>query len=179
MKKSLSVLVTAAVLMAGAAHAEQNSKDVSAVLAVTGKAFIPESVCSVELSPTSISLESTIEDLRPQGTTVLPTDIVNLSVIGDNDCNTLISGGKIAYRFVGVADSKTGEVLANADTSEGAATGVGVGIYSIYGKPIALNADKVDITTDKFGLRLVSLDQSEPATMGNVSSTLTVQIERL
>lgn len=179
MKKSLSLFVTAALLAAGAVHAEINPRDSSAKLDVRGVAFNPNANCKVELHPTTISMESTIDQLHVQDTDQLPAEIVNLTVNGDSSCLTMVSEGKMVYRFIGIADDATGKVLANADTSAQAATGVGIGIFSYLGNPIALNTDTINATTDKFGLRLVSLDREVPATTGNVTGTLTVQIERL
>lgn len=177
---SLSGLIAAAVLFTGLAHAGTDQKDTSAALTVTGGAYDSANTnCAVELHPTTISIESTLEDLLPQGTKLLPSYIVNVSVSGDSNCYRAFLAGKMLYRFVGVGDEKTGEVLANADTSEGAAAGVGIGIYSIFGDPIALNTGTMSTQSDKFGLRAVSLDREIPVKSGNISSTLTVQLEHL
>ncbi|MBN6044522.1 type 1 fimbrial protein [Citrobacter sp. ku-bf4] len=180
MKKSLSAISALTLLIAGTALAQTDPKDISAALSISGTAFNPATICTVSINPTTISMEAKIEQLVEQGVKQLPSDIVNISVNGDENCLAMVADGKMGYRFTGAGDSVTGHVLANADTSAAAASGVGVGMFSIYGDPIALNTDLLKSTgADHLGLKLVSLDRAVPATPGNVSSTLTVQIERL
>lgn len=136
--------------------------------------------CTVNISKSLVNLSVDVTNLRDQGVKTTPDEGVMLSVTGDQGCNNLLMDSRIAYKFVGTADEATGKVLANTDTSEGAAQGVGVGVYDQEGNVVNVNADyfRANLYNTVVGLGLVKLSGQTP-TQGTVKSALTVEILRL
>ncbi|EPE7079375.1 fimbrial protein [Cronobacter sakazakii] len=187
MKKSVLGLAVSALFMVGAAHAETNPNDVSATLSVTGT--VVENItdfCSVNLSTNSISLESNVDDLVNQGdaTLINASDMktVRLSIAGGSDCQDQVAQGKMAYKFTGAADNADGTVLANSNVSAGAATGVGIGLFTVGHTPIKINQDTIPATNtlggDILTINMVKLN-GQQAVAGDVTGSLTIEIERL
>lgn len=174
MKLLSSAFFTSALIISGFAHAA----DKPATLAITGHATNTEAVCAVNINPQSISLTSEADNLVIQGSKTIPQKSVSISLSGNDECYALQMTDHISYRFLGTADSVDGTVLANTDTSPEAATGVGVGLFTQKGDIINLNSIIHVSDTMNIGLEMVSLKRAE-VTAGNVSTTLTVQVERL
>ncbi|EOC0587570.1 fimbrial protein [Cronobacter sakazakii] len=187
MKKSVLGLAVSALFMVGAAHAETNPNDVSATLSVTGT--VVESIsdqCSVNLSTNSINLESDVADLVNQGDATLinaaGVKTVRLSIAGGSECQDQVAQGKMAYKFTGTADDADGTVLANGNVSTSAATGVGIGLFTVDHTPIKINQDTMAATSnvggDILAINMVKLN-GQKAVAGDVAGSLTIEIERL
>ncbi|MDK9361888.1 fimbrial protein [Lelliottia wanjuensis] len=180
MKKSILGLAVSALFVMGAAQASTNPDDISATLTVSGTVTPSLSPCTVNLGQSSINLHADISTLVTQGTTTTPMNTVDLTVTGDEQCADLVSQGKIAYKFLGTADSAMGSVLANTATGEGAASGIGIALYDNAGQNLLINKDTMTATpgVSHLGLGMVKL-ASQTATAGSVQGSLTIQIERL
>lgn len=175
MKKVLSGLVSATLLLASAAQA----KDMAAHMAISGTLRPAEFSCSVGLSESSVSILENSDTLIKQGDNATSPVTVQVSVDGGPECAKLKNEGKIAYKFMGVADDADGTVLANSLTDETAAKGVGIGIFNGQNELVPVNTGRLGAQGGStFGLQMVQLTNQE-AVAGNINSTVTVQIERL
>ncbi|MBN6044523.1 fimbrial protein [Citrobacter sp. ku-bf4] len=182
MKKSLLGLAVSAMFVMGAAQAQ----DVSATLSVTGTVTNNDTGCAINLTQSSVKVNGDITSMAVQGADALPTSLVQLSVTGAsasaNDvCDSLADEGKLAYRFLGTVDTADGNVLANTNTGEGAATGVGIALYNLGGKVVPVNSGTLPVekgTTTALGLGLVKLTGQTPV-QGSVQGSLTIQLDRL
>ncbi|WP_426446865.1 fimbrial protein [Siccibacter colletis] len=180
MKKTVLGLAVSALFMVGAAQAEVNPNDVSATLSVTGTVTANESACVVDLSDATVALSEDISTMAQAGQAPTNYKEVRITTKGDTNCQAMMSQGKLAYKFLGTADSVDGSTLANSASAQSAAKGVGIGLYSVEGKSLKINEDIVPATTNGYNLRLslVKLTGQE-ASAGDVQGALTVQIERL
>lgn len=181
MNKHILGLAVSALFMVATAQAEDIDTPATIEIAgnVTGTPDTSAS-CTVNISKSLVNLSVDVTNLRDQGVKTTPDEGVMLSVTGDQGCNNLLMDSRIAYKFVGTADEATGKVLANTDTSEGAAQGVGVGVYDQEGNVVNVNADyfRANLYNTVVGLGLVKLSGQTP-TQGTVKSALTVEILRL
>lgn len=180
MKKSILGLAVSALFVMGAAQASTNPDDISATLSVSGTVTPTLSPCTVNLGQPSVDLSADIATLAYQGTSTTPTATVDLSITGDEQCADLVSQGKVAYKFLGTADTSMGSVLANSATGEGAAQGIGIALFDDAGQNLLINHDTMTATTgaSHLGLAMVKLAGAE-ASAGSVQGSLTIQIERL
>ncbi|NCH72322.1 fimbrial protein [Cronobacter dublinensis] len=180
MKKTILGLAISAMFMVGAVQAETNANDVSATLSVTGTVTANDSVCSVVLSDSTVALNGDVSSLVEAGQKPANAKSVIIRTQGDNNCTTLLSQGKLAYKFLGTADGVDGTTLANSASAESAAQGVGIGLYNMEGTSLKINEDTATATSTGYTLQLglVKLSGSEP-TAGDVQGSLTIQIERL
>ncbi|MBL7637102.1 MULTISPECIES: fimbrial protein [Atlantibacter] len=178
MKKSILGLAVSALFVVGAAQATTN--DVSATLSVTGTVTNADTGCTVLLNNTAVDVTGDITTMPTQGAPAIPAKFVSMNIIGGAVCDDMLANNKIAYKFVGTADNADGTVLANANTGEGAATGVGIGLYNEKGDVINLNSGTLAAkdTPTKLGLGLVKLTGQQAVT-GTVQGSLTIQVERL
>lgn len=181
MNKHILGLAVSALFVVATAQAEDVDTPATIEIAgnVTGTPDTSAS-CTVNISKSLVNLSVDVTNLRDQGVKTTPDEGVMLSVTGDQGCNNLLMDSRIAYKFVGTADEATGKVLANTDTSEGAAQGVGVGVYDQEGNVVNVNADyfRANLYNTVVGLGLVKLSGQTP-TQGTVKSALTVEILRL
>lgn len=181
MNKSILGLAVSAIFMVATVHAEDidTSATVSIAGIVTGTPDTSAS-CTVNVSKALVNLTTDVTNLRDQGVKTTPDEGVSLSVSGDKGCQDLLLDSRIAYKFVGTADEATGKVLANTDTSEGAAQGVGVGVYDQEGNVVNVNTDyfRANLYNTIVGLGLVKLAGQTPS-QGTVKSALTIEILRL
>lgn len=182
MKKVLLGLLVPSLLSAVSAYAEVNPNDTSATLSVTGE-ITHQSNCAVNLSKQSVSLSKNSDELHTQNSALTSDilDVVDITVDGDAECNDLASNQQIAYKLLGTADNADGISLANTDSSEGAAKGIGINMYDIRDNHIVkVNQDNLSTggSTTHLGLGLVKLTGQE-VTPGSIQSSLVVQIERL
>ncbi|ELY4323047.1 fimbrial protein [Cronobacter turicensis] len=183
MKKSILGLAASALFMVGAAQAETNPNDVSATLSITGTVVADiTDACTVTLDKNSVVLTSSdVGALINQGDDATSTVKVKLNITGAADCATKVEAGTMAYKFTGASDNADGTVLANTDTSELGAKGVGVGIFTDANKPVKVNSTDYMVATTEgtdIGLQMVKLT-GETAQAGNVTSALTIEIVRL
>ncbi|EOU9538372.1 fimbrial protein [Cronobacter dublinensis] len=183
MKKTILGLAVSAMFMAGAVNAETNANDVSATLSISGSVTPAQFSCSVGLSNSTVNMLVDIDKLAPQGQNGFAdanNETVYLSVEGDAQCAQLAQQQKIAYKFIGTADSADGTVIANTNTGSAAAAGVGIGLYDDAGNVIKLNEDTViaNPTHNALTLSAVKLNGQE-ATAGSLAGSVTIQIERL
>ncbi|WP_171997694.1 fimbrial protein [Cronobacter sp. JZ38] len=175
MKKVLSGLISATLLMASAAQAT----DIAANIAISGTLRPAEFSCSVALSESSVSILENSDTLIKQGDNATSPVIVRASVYGGAECDKLVEEGKIAYKFTGAADDADGTVLTNSLNDETAAKGVGIGIFNEQNELVPVNTGRISAQGGgTFGLQMVQLKNQE-AVAGNINSTVTVQIERL
>ncbi|EPN9528783.1 fimbrial protein [Cronobacter malonaticus] len=181
MKKTILSLAVSALFMAGAVHADTNPNDVSATLSVTGT--VVEDVadaCTVTTDKPSVTLSSDVNNLINQGADATSFASVQLNIVGAN-CASKVEAGTMAYKFTGITDNADGTVLANSDNSTTAAKGVGVGIFDAANKPVKVNStDHIIASTsgNYIGLQMVKLT-GQNAEAGNVTSSVTIEIERL
>ncbi|ALB56752.1 fimbrial protein [Cronobacter universalis] len=181
MKKTILSLAVSALFMTGMVHAETNPNDVSATLSVTGT--VVEDIadaCTVVTNKQAVALSGDVTDLINQGQDSTSVETVQLSIVGEN-CASKVEAGTMAYKFTGTADNADGTVLANSDASSTAAKGVGVGIFTGANKPVKVNsADHVIASASGtiIGLQMVKLN-GQNAEAGNVTSSVTIEIERL
>ncbi|EOI3479417.1 fimbrial protein [Cronobacter dublinensis] len=175
MKKALLGLVASALVISGAAKAE----DVSATIDISGTLQESTSSCTVVLSESSVSLLENTDTLIKQGENATNAKLIHASVQDMDECAELVADGKIAYKFKGTADEADGNVLANELTDSTAATGVGIGVFDENNHPVAVNTGTLPAKEDTvFGLQMVELN-GQSGVAGNINATVTVQIERL
>jgi len=183
MKKSFLGLAISTMFMVGAAQADVNPNDVSATLSVTGS-VTHEVNCAVNVGSSVVNIQGDIAKLAKQGDTGTSSmQTVELSLSGDEECDSMAAQGKIAYSFLGTADTADGTSLANTDSSTGAAQGVGIALYNIKdGNIIKINQDRMiaeaSPALNHLGLDLVKLNNQE-VKAGSVQGFMTIQIERL
>lgn len=180
MKKSILGLAVSALFVVGAAQAGTNANDVSATLNVTGTVTNNDMGCAVNLAQSSVKLTGDVQTLPAQGADALPTQLVQLSVTGNEFCTDLAKNNKMAYKLLGTADNADGNAIANSDSGEGAASGVGIALYNVSGTQLDVNSGTLPVTDGitSLGLGLVKLTGQETVP-GTVKGTLTIQIERL
>lgn len=180
MKKTLLGLAVSSLFVVGAAQAVNSANDGTATLAVSGTVTSSQSICAVSLGQSTVILNGDISNMEAQGDDATPPTTIDLSITGDDQCTTLVKQGKMVYKFQGTADGIHANVLANAATGADAASGVGIGLYNMAGKVIALNQNTLAAseTGTQFRMGLVKLDYQTPVA-GKVQGALTVQIERL
>jgi type 1 fimbria pilin len=175
MKKSLMYLAMLGLLTSGLASA----KEYSAVMEINAVVNPKVMTCSVIPSDSSISLLELPETLIKQGDDATKPVVVHLSVVGAEECDQMISQGRMAYRFTGVSDEAGGTALANSLSDSSAAKGVAIGIFDGSNKPIALNSGLLPAKDDTiFGLQMVQLKGQE-AVGGNINTSVTIDIVRL
>lgn len=179
MKKAILGLLLSSFFVAGAAHAE----DRSAVVDIHGVLSAPsEGDCTVLPSTTSIALEDSIDKLPVQdGAAAHINSNFTVTVGGDLICIDKIQAGRVGIKFTGTVDDANGTVLANTDTSEAAAKGVGIGLYTPDGSPLNINTYRPVINSAmpiSLGLHMVQLNGQTPEA-GNIHSALTIEVERL
>ncbi|EKM0362431.1 fimbrial protein [Cronobacter turicensis] len=182
MKKSILGLAVSALFVVGAAHADANPNDIPATLNVTGTVVADiADACTVTTDKPSVALTSDLNMLINQGDDATAVTPVQLSVTGGADCANKLQAGTIEYKFTGATDAADGTVLANTDTSGTGAKGVGVGIYDANNKLVKVNSSDrlaANTGTTTIGLQMVKLTGAT-AEAGNVTSSVTIEIERL
>ncbi|AZP31688.1 fimbrial protein [Cronobacter sakazakii] len=182
MKFSLSGLIFSALFIAVAAQAETNTNDASATLSITGNAFAnEEALCVIHTTTSSVNLSGDVSNLIKQGDTADHLAFVPVRVTGNDACNSLLEQGRLAYRFMGTADSVKGTALANSSTGENAASGVAIGLFDYKGNPISINDTTITASHaagQGVGFQVVKLD-NQTVTAGKVHGELTIDIERL
>ncbi|HBI09096.1 MAG TPA: fimbrial protein [Franconibacter pulveris] len=178
MKKAILGLLLSSFFVAGAAHAE----DRSAVVDINGVLSAPsEGDCTVLPSTTSIALDDSIDKLPVQDGGATHIITFTVTVGGDLTCIDKIQAGLVGIKFTGAVDNANGTVLANTDTSEAAAKGVGIGLYTPSGSPLNINTYRPVINSAmpiSLGLHMVQLNGQTPEA-GNIHSALTIEVERL
>jgi len=174
MKKTLLALTLTSMFMVGAVHAEDQSATINISGSVVGTSG---SSCTVTPDDATIQLASNIKDLPLQGTKVTEAMPLKLFIAGHVDSSTDSCVGKIALQIHGQADNADGDVLANLDTSQAAAKGIGVGVFDVHMAPLSINGPDItpDDSTVEIKLEMVKLNGQTPVA-GNVHSTLTVDI---
>lgn len=179
MKKSILGLAVSAMFAFGAAQAATN--DISSTLNISGNVTNSDTGCTVILNNNTVDISGDITTLATQGAPATPAKLVNMAITGGTVCNNLAEQNHIAYKLVGTADDADGNVLANSFTGEGAASGVGIGLYDQEGNVVAINSGAIAVHTPlstPLGLALVKLTGQEQVS-GTVQGSLTIQIERL
>ena len=175
MKKLFPISLISAFFVLGVAQAS----DIPATLSISGSATNMLAGCTVNINPSTISLESIPLNAMPwQGGNTIPRNPVNVSISGSSECYALALANRLAYRFVGTPDAVEGPVLANTDTSTQAAAGVGIGLYDMHGKFLSIKDTVPVANLERMSMQVVSL-KGQRATEGSVTGTLTIQLERL
>lgn len=187
MKKISRIAAVAALFATASAWAVNTSQDTSAVLTITGSVTQQNSACAVSLTKSSITLSSDVSNIVTQGEDATFIEPVAVSITDESGnwsqpCQQAIDQNQLAIRFTGTADNSEGSVLANMASTDGAASGVGVGIFSQAKQPISVNTGVMKLMDSNnggiFGLQLVKL-KNQTVTTGKVSSVVTVEIVRL
>lgn len=161
---------------------------------VYGRLEKAKSGCTVLMSKYVLDLHHNINALPEQGSAIAamtPDEHIFIQLGGDN-CDADEGYKNIGLRFVGAADDVDGSVLANTDTSETAAVGIGIQLFDMFHTAItpnvtiakfpaaALAGGNAATHTASFPLNLSLVQlKNATATMGAVKTNLTVQIERL
>lgn len=196
MKKTSLILAVGCALISviTPSWSAETTQDTGQDFFVYGRLERAKSSCTVLMSKYVLSLHHTATLLPEQGspvTSMVPDDHINIQLGGDN-CDADEGYKNIGLKFVGKNDNIDGSVLANTDTSESAATGIGVQLFgkdngaivpnvTIARFPAAVIGDGRPTThpaSFPLNLALVKLKNSS-VTLGSVKTNLTVQIERL
>ncbi|ELY2857079.1 type 1 fimbrial protein [Cronobacter dublinensis] len=191
MKKIALSLALGAALIAGSIPVQ--AQDIGQDMVIYGRLQTAASGCTVLMSKYVLTLHHENEKLPVQGSDINPfnaDDHVYVQ-LGGKSCDADEGYKNIGLKFLGTADSIEGNTLANTDTSSTAAQGVGIQMTDMKHNLITPNvtiatfpsADKNGEATNLTAsfplyLSLVSL-KGQQSTQGNVSTNLTVQIERL
>lgn len=179
MRKAIIGVLLASCFATGMAQAEDRSATVNIDGIVNGP---DEGNCSVLPSSHAIELSGTIDHLPVQdGSASHVNSIFTIAVVGDELCMEKVNASQIGLKFSGTLDDANGTVLANTDTSAGAAKGVGIGLYEPDGSPRNINTYHVVVTNERLvnlGLKMVQLNGRTPEA-GTVHGALTIEIERL
>ncbi|MEE9686038.1 fimbrial protein [Lelliottia amnigena] len=167
-------------LLAGAAHAEDTSATVDINGTVTSDST---GTCGLTLNQNLVSLSENIKNVINQGDKNYNGDGPNVYFYfsGGDECFKLAGEGRLVYRFSGTADDADGTAIANTDSSEAGAKGLGIGIYDKDHNVIALNKGTLTATStgiDMINFTMVKLAGHE-AFAGKVRGTLTISIESL
>ncbi|ELY4301972.1 fimbrial protein [Cronobacter turicensis] len=176
MKKLTSVLALGVILSTGIAQAADN--DVAATLSVSGTVKDTSIGCTVEFIEPTVNMGTReISSLPKQGHHVDGGQLtpVTAKLVGNCTRDGSVTSN---ITFTGVVDSGAGNALVNTATGSGAATGLGVGIYSYAGNIITPNVSVVKATgldSTMFYIGMVTLDGTNPAA-GQVQSSLTLQV---
>jgi len=193
MKLNLLHTALAALLMAGTAQAMAQTQDVPATVSISGVLNNVNAGCVVTLDKEVVYMENKVSHLPLQGEQPYKPTVVNAFISGEPKtgqtnvvCSEAVKAGHIALKFTGTPDNADGNVLANSYVESGGAKGVGVGIYGPTKQPIEVNTgtlENLTVLSDlrgsaEFNLELVKLANQE-VTPGAVTSSLTVEIERL
>ncbi|EPM0024693.1 fimbrial protein [Citrobacter farmeri] len=161
-------------------------------LAVFGKLQSAPASCHVLMSKYVINLRHSEGTLPSQDQSGSPSDDKIYIQLGGDSCDANEGYKNIGLRFIGTADSAMGNSLANTATGSSAAQGVGISLTDVVGNIIipnstvalfpAASSSKGNPTNKEaffpLFLTLVQLKGQE-ATLGDVQTNMTVQIERL
>ncbi|WP_426446861.1 fimbrial protein [Siccibacter colletis] len=179
MRKAIIGVLLASCFATGIAQAQDHSATVNIDGIVNGPV---EGGCFIFPSTHTIELSGTIDHLPVQdGSATSVNSTFTVAVSGDMSCQEKIAARQIGLKFTGTLDDANGTVLANTDTSAGAAKGVGIGLYESDGSPRNINTYHVVVTKDSLvslGLKMVQLNGRTPEA-GTVHGALTIEIERL
>ncbi|WP_110877156.1 fimbrial protein [Franconibacter helveticus] len=182
MKKRVLAIALCGLFIANAAQAVDVTRSLTIVGKVTKKLRSANADCSVELEHSQLDLgRHYLPSLPLQSVTVPKSNILypnSARLVGS--C-TNASGGAMAIKFMGTADSNFGNAFVNASTSNTAAKGVGVRVYSTNRTIIKPNVDTVPALNQKypFYVAMIQLRGAAAPTAGSVQTSITVQVERL
>lgn len=171
MKKTLLGLAMATLFMAGAVQAEDHSATIDISGSVTGD----KTECTVYADSTVVLNGKADELLSQDMSATAPTEL-NYS-IGENSGQCI---GKIALQLHGTADDVHGNVLANTETGEIAAKGVGIGVFNADNSVLNINDNQIVPYSNvgQIKLQLVKLSNAT-VVEGAVHASLTMDIVRL
>ncbi|EOW6645456.1 fimbrial protein [Cronobacter muytjensii] len=191
MKKMALTLALGATLITGSVPVQ--AQDLGHDMVIYGRLQTAASGCTVLMSKYVLTLHHENKSLPVQGSDINPfnaDDHVYVQLGGKN-CDADEGYKNIGLKFLGTADTIEGNTLANTDTSSTAAQGIGIQLtdfehnlikpnVTVATFPGANKSGEATNLTASFPLylSLVSLKGQE-STQGNVSTNLTVQIERL
>ncbi len=154
--------------------AQVAARDMPATLAVTGVVSNSDLTCAVTLKhPTADLPYTSTSDLITQGEEATQPYEIEMTGVGDG-CDLT----RMVYRFTGTPDNADGNVLANLDTSEGAAKGVGIGIFDTDNSVLPINNSHIAGISSRLRLQMVKLNGQE-VTTGSVFGSLTIQLDRI
>lgn len=185
MKKLLIAFNASALLLTSLFQANALAEDSAAIMNINGTVGKGvASACGVKLNKSSVKLTANVSTMINQNEPIQEGEEVVLTLDGNAECYQLAEQGKLIYKFTGQADNADGTVLANSYPVNGAARGIGIGIYYIsaysHDQPLRINKDSVMVNplSNVIGLTLVKLN-GQDAKGGNIQGNLTVQVERL
>ena len=171
MKKTLLAFALASLFMTGAVQAV----DHSATVDINGTLTRNTTECNIITSASSLTLQSHIENLPNQGSNATNSASGIMLAINDSSCN-----GKVVLQLHGQADYADGTTLANTDSSDTAAKGVGIGIFNNDLAPLEINKSNITLSTNSSAifLQMVKLNNQTPVE-GTVHGSLTIDVVRL
>lgn len=172
MKKKLLALALTSLFIVGAVQAEDHSATVS----ISGTVTPDNIACNVTTDTSSLALTGQISSLPNQGDRSTNATELTWS-LSDASC-----WGKVELQLKGQADDADGTSLANTDSGEGAAKGIGIGLFNTDKTPIQVNNNQISPiggVTGKIALQLVRLNSQTPPTAGTVHGSLTIDVVRL
>lgn len=158
-----------------------NAADTSAVMDITGTVTQHAEECVYSV-PATVTVNSTIDTIGMQdvqgtwtGAASMPILISDAVPGGPSACY-----GKVAVYLHGQADSAKGNVLANTDTSETAAKGVGIAMTLANGQVLAPEGASFTPSTATENINFYQVQLSgQKAEPGSIQSNLTLDFVRL
>ncbi|WP_313083391.1 fimbrial protein [Atlantibacter sp.] len=178
-------MVLSALSLLVIAQGNAQAEDVAATLAINGN--VTQSMtqsCTMYLKNSAVGLLDDVATMVNQGENYKSGASIDVSIGASSNteaCKKMADEGKLAYKFMGIADNADGTVLANTDTSAAAAKGIGVGVFdSASKKLLKINEDTMLTKSwvNTFTVAMVKLNGQTPS-VGAVKSSLTIQFERL
>jgi len=180
MGKNILSLALSTFLLAGFAHAE----DTSSTLAITGS--VTDNIskdCGININQNTFMISESMKDVIDQGTETFngTGQALNFYFTGGEECITMATNGRLAYRLTGTADNADGTALANMDVSQTRAKGLGIGLYDKDHNIFPINKELMiasPIRVEAINFAIVKLTGQE-AVPGTLHAAMTINIERL
>lgn len=171
MKKTLLSFALASMFMAGAVQAADHSATVDINGTLTGN----KTECNIITSTSSLTLQGRIENLPNQGDSANNNASGIMLAMNNSTCSD-----KVALQLHGQADDADGTTLANTDSSDAAAKGVGIGIFDKDLAPLDINNNQISApaSSSSIFLQMVKLNNQTPVE-GTVHGSLTIDVVRL
>ncbi|WP_105632095.1 fimbrial protein [Cronobacter dublinensis] len=193
MKNITLKLAFGAAIISGAAQATA-TEDTGHDMVIYGRLESAKSGCTVLMSKYVLNLHHDERTLPPEGSALINNSRADEHVyvqLGGDNCDADEGYKNIGLKFLGATTGESNHVLANTDTSSQGAQGVGVQLTDMFNKIIYPNETIARFPGADPDGNPVSISASYPlyftlvhlkgqdATVGNIQTNLTVQIERL
>ncbi|EKK5267355.1 fimbrial protein [Cronobacter dublinensis] len=179
MKRIKPVLLLATLLASSLGYAQTEQSFAPDYLFISGSLKYGKE-CTVTLVHENVAINNDLGHMFLQSAAkVMPDAMTAINIAPNDSCMQLLLKNKLAYRLIGTPDNAEGTVLANSDTADSAAKGVGIRLSDRTGALIPVGGTlAAGIGNTPLLITLVKLkgQNQEP---GTVKGTLTVEIERL